>query len=102
MDGYRITTEPFDEALSMELTCRRFAARGLLLSEMERQGLLAEQGWRVAEETRFVQSCSQIVFRPFHPQLPSPGLECVALIDEYGGEFRGFSEPEWEGIVPIE
>ena len=94
--------ESFDEALSRELTCRRFAARGLLVAEMERQGLLAEHGWRVAEETRFVESCSQIVFRPVHPQLPSPGLECVACIDEFGQEFRGFCEPEWDGIVPIE
>ena len=83
MGTYRKATGSADEALSLELTRRCFAARACLLAEMQRLGLLAEDGWRVAETTRFVEGRSEIVFWPVHSQRPSPGgVECVAAIDE--------------------
>jgi hypothetical protein len=57
-------------------------SRRHLRNEMERLGLLAQDGWRISETVRAVQGGSELVMRPAHLYQPSPaGVECVVSID---------------------
>jgi len=49
---------------------------------MERAGLRAHEGWKIAETVRQVDGGSELVMRPLHLHKPSPpDLECVVKID---------------------
>ena len=57
-------------------------ARRTLLRHMEERGLLASQGWRILETTRYRDGNAELVMRPIHRVLPTPDdLECVVAID---------------------
>ena len=69
------------------LVSARFAsacgeARDHLRRQMEERGLHARDGWKIVETVRQVAGGSELVMRPLHMHLPSPGdLECVVTID---------------------
>ena len=76
---------PRDEHLFAEFTSRCAEARGRLREHMAERGLRAEDGWRIHEFTRESDGQVQLVMRPVHSQLGSPGdLECNCTIDEPG------------------
>ena len=94
MDLRRRQTTALDDALSVELTKRCVAARDHLRGEMLSLGLFPEEGWRIAEKTRFADGHTEIVFWPIHNHLPSPpGVECIVSIDESGESIRNTCDP---------
>jgi hypothetical protein len=74
-----------DEELAAELVARCNDARRQLSEDMAAAGLRAEDGWRISESTRHRNGKTELVFRPIHRVLPSPGgMECIVSIDEPG------------------
>ena len=57
-------------------------AQTYLRSEMERLGLLEEDGWKIRQVTRDRRDGgTEMVLRPFHLRLTPPdGLECIVWV----------------------
>jgi hypothetical protein len=79
------------QSLSRALTVARLRAQEYLWREMGRLGLRQDDGWSIVEFTREARGGTQIVMKPMHMHLPSPGaLECVVAVveDEAGIDMR--------------
>ena len=58
-------------------------AHAYLREEMNKLGLLEEDGWKIAEILRECRGGSELVLRPLHLKLEAPeGLECVVWFVE--------------------
>jgi hypothetical protein len=74
-----------DAAVSSEFAQQLRAAHDRLSDEMQRNGLLARDGWKIAQHTRDVTDGSELVLRPLHTQLGTPsGMECIVRVAEGG------------------
>ena len=70
-------------ALSAEFAVKLREAHAHLRGEMQKLGLLEEDGWRIAEVIRECTGGSELVLRPLHLSLEAPeGLECVVWFVE--------------------
>jgi transcriptional regulator of acetoin/glycerol metabolism len=73
-----------DAALSAKVSQRIEAARAALRADMQAQGLLDRDGWRVSEELHSSMTGTEWVLRPIHSRHESPDLRAVVKID-FGG-----------------
>ncbi|HET9579289.1 MAG TPA: hypothetical protein VFP44_15770 [Usitatibacter sp.] len=65
----------------MQFTDKVQNAHAYLESEMQRLGLLREDGWTIIQVTREGRGGTEMVLRPFHSKLAAPeGLECVVWV----------------------
>ncbi len=70
-----------DAELSVQFSDKMHHAQLYLRSEMNRLGLLEEDGWKIIQVTREGRGGTEMVLRPFHARLTAPvGLECVVWI----------------------
>lgn len=70
-------------ALSARFAEKMREAHAYLRDEMNKLGLLEENGWRIAEVVRECPGGSELVLHPVHSRLDSPkGLECVVWFIE--------------------
>jgi hypothetical protein len=73
-----------DQALASHLARRLAQARASLKEEMAAAGMLAKDGWRIAEQVRHTVLGTDFIFSPIHTRFTRPGLERRVCIDHEG------------------